>query len=69
MLGAIGIELRVAQELLRRAHPRITMETYQSAVIGRKWMPRIWSSGVYWEQAPLSTREDPMKEDVTVINH
>lgn len=72
MLRQKGVDIKTAQELLRHANSRITLEIYQQAVGDEKTCgsePSI--PGFAWGQgasAPFSTLGGGMKEEVTTIN-
>jgi integrase len=72
MLRQHGVDLKVAQELLRHANSRITMELYQQAVSEEKRLAQNQAfRGLLGEvacSAPFSTLEGGKKATITAIN-
>jgi integrase len=73
MLRQKGVDVKTAQELLRHANSRTTMDLYQQSVSEEK--RRAPGTHVSWDvfrgqtSAPFSTLGGGMKEDVTATNH
>jgi integrase len=77
MLRTCGVDVKVAQEMLRHANPRITMEIYQQTVteerraaqelaFGRMWAEDTDSDGLSSNQTHANPRR-PQKEEVKLV--
>jgi integrase len=72
MLRQKGVDLKTAQELLRHANSRITLEIYQQAVSEEKRVAQNLAFrgllGEGCDSAPFSTLGDPTKAAITTTN-
>ena len=72
MLRQQGVDIKTAQELLRHANSRITLDIYIMLLDMKKSSSEPGLPGSTWRElasAPFSALGEGMKEDVTSINH
>jgi len=70
-LRQLGVDVKTAQELLRHANPRLTLEIYQQAVSQEKRDAQVLAfNGLFGQDpsAPFSTLGRGTKEKITTIN-
>ena len=69
MLRRMKVDVKIAQEMLRHANPRITMELYQQAVSEEKREAQELAMhgllGNIFTSAPSSTLKEGTKEEVS----
>ena len=76
MLRQQGVDLKIAQELLRHANPRITLELYQQAVGEERRVAQdlafrglLEGNSSFNATKPFATLEGHLRANVTAINH
>ena len=73
MLRQLGVDVKTAQEMLRHANPRITMEFYQQAVTEEKREAQgLAVKGLFgagFGSAPSGTQIEGQKEEVATVSH